>query len=221
VDRLAGAFRRRHVFATKTVVEADSYAQGVATGLQALQGAFFRPNILLLNTAEDATGRPELEALLGQARKTGVGVIVVSKHPKAGLGVNSAVQVWVRDPPVRDPELAFGSNNLNLSLLMGYRLARAWEAELTLLSVVADASDVPLAEAFLRELADIARLPKRTQFRVPVGTFPEAVVSAPLCDLGIFGISAWPDFALMEKVTRLSQSTCLFVADSGRESARA
>ena len=221
VDRLSRAFRRKKVFATRTVVETDSYVHGVATGLQALQGAFFRPNLLFLRATEDAANRAELSALLSQARKTGVGALVLSQHPKAGLSVNSAIQVWVRDPPVRDPEAAFGSNNLNLSLLMGYRLARAWESDIALMSVVSDPGQAPYAEEFLRELADIARLPRRTQFMTPVGSFPDVVASVPPADLGIFGMSAVPDFDLIETVTRLSRSSCLFVADSGRESARA
>ena len=221
VDRLASAFRRKGVFATKTVVEAESYPQGVSTGLQALQGAFFKPNILLLNTSEDAATRHELRVLLAQARKTGVGGMVLSRHRKAGLGVNSAIQVWVRDPPVRDLESAFASNNLNLCLLMGFRLAQAWDADLTLISVVGDESQSAPAEAFLRELAEVARLPRRTAFLTPVGRFPEVISKAPPSDLGIFGISADPDFDLLERVTVLSRSSCLFVADSGRESARA
>ena len=221
VERLTKAFRRKGVFATRTVVEASSYTDGVATGLQALQSAFFRPNILFLRAPEDATGREEVGALLRQARKTGVGAMVLSQHPKAGLGVNSAIHVWVRDPPTRDPEAAFGLNNLNLSLLMGYRLSRAWDSDLSLVCVVSSPSEVGATEEFLRELADIARLPRRTRFRVPVGTFPQVVSAAPLSDLGIFGMSAAPNFDLMREVTDLSRSSCLFVADSGRESARA
>jgi hypothetical protein len=87
--------------------------------------------------------------------------------------------------------------------------------------VVANESEAAAAEAFLRELAEVARLPRRTTFLTPVGRFPEVITKAPPSDLGIFGISTDPDFDLLERVTVLSRSSCLFVADSGRESARA
>ncbi len=53
------------------------------------------------------------------------------------------------------------------------------------------------------------------------GAFREAVKEAPRADLNILGLQEEPDFDFMVTMVSESASSCLFVADSGRESSRA
>ncbi len=47
----------------------------------------------------------------------------------------------------------------------------------------------------------------------------EVIGDAPRADVSIFGLPDTPNFNYMREVTELSNSSCLFVRDSGQESA--
>lgn len=209
------------VFANSSIVEAATFPAGCIIGLQALQSAFFRPNVLFLRFPADEARFREYGEVIVQAHKTGVGVALFAIHRKTVLGSSSVVNVWLR--PARSGwgvNDAFECNNLDLMLLMGYRLQRHWDAELNLVTVVGDQEDEAAAEEFLSEVSEVARLPANTNQRVLVGPFTEAVEQAPKADLNIMGLQEDPDFDFMVNMVDQTGSSCLFVADSGRESAR-
>jgi hypothetical protein len=104
---------------------------------------------------------------------------------------------------------------------MGYRLSRTWNGELNLITAVPDAEDVPDAQRFLRELADLTRLPPSAGLHVLIGPMADVVERAPAADLHILGLQDEPDFAFAEDMVERTRSSCLLVADSGRESALA
>jgi len=52
VEDITSAFRKRGVFASSTVVNGDAFAEDLTVGVQALGGAFFRPNMLFLPLPE-------------------------------------------------------------------------------------------------------------------------------------------------------------------------
>ena len=222
IEELGHDFRKEHVFTRWSTVTSASFAAGVLHGLQALQSAFFRPNILFLVMPRDPEHDAENEQLIKQAREVGVGVIMLGRHPDAGLGKKTSIKLWLqRDRSGWDVVPAFENNNLDLTLLMGFRFMRAWNAELTVATAVQDESQVEQASAFLTEVCDLARLPKETKHAVEVGPFLEAVTEAPQADLHILGFGANPECGRLRGVIERTGASCLFVADSGRESARA
>ena len=68
----------------------------------------------------------------------------------------------------------------------------------------------------MKELIDLARLP-RTESLIHVGNFNEFVINAPNSDLNIFGLVPEPDFNFMQRMVDDTQTTCLFIRDSGME----
>ncbi len=70
-------------------------------------------------------------------------------------------------------------------------------------------------------MRDLARIPDRAKSLVLVGPFNECAGNAPQSDLDIMGMQGRPDFDFMNRMIDVTRSSCLFVADSGRESARA
>ena len=77
---------------------------------------------------------------------------------------------------------------------------------------------------FLEKLSDQARLPSTTEFHVFNGvSFREALVAAPRGDINIFGLSLINDrdlpLGFIREVSEIAKSSCVFVIDSGRESA--
>jgi solute carrier family 12 (sodium/potassium/chloride transporter), member 2 len=221
VARLGSSFGKADVFCTWSIVDSTDYAHGAAAGLQALQSAFFRPNVLYLTVPSDPARYQETTQLIEQATRTGCGVMLFAHHRRAGLGQRGAVNIWLRPPEQWSAANAFRAGNPNLALLMGYRLSRTWNGELNLITAVDDAEDVPNAQRFLRELADLTRLPPSSGLRVLIGPMAEVVDRAPAADLHILGLQNEPDFAFAEDMVERTRSSCLLVADSGRESALA
>jgi solute carrier family 12 sodium/potassium/chloride transporter 2 len=222
VDELTHAIAKHGVFSDGSIVDATDFPSGCIVGLQALQSAFFRPNMLFLRLPAEKERFKEYGEVMVQANKTGVGVVMLAIHRKSVLGAKNQVNVWVRpDRSGWSIEAAFENNNLDLMLLTAYRLCLHWKAELNVLTVIPEGSqDLEEAKEFLRLLCEDARLPSKTKRCVLQGTFDTAVQKAPKADLNITGLQEDPNFDFMVKMVDLTHSSCLFVADSGRESAR-
>lgn len=221
IRELADSFNEAGVLSSWSIIGATSFQQGVMNGLETLQGAFFRPNTLFLALPEDPERFDELGKTIVDAKRTGVGVMLLGSHKRAGLGKRKTINLYVRPSPngwgVED---AFEYNNLDLVLLIGYRLMRQWDADLTLITVIDDAAERAEAEVFLAELSDLARLPYDTPREVMVGPFKQCAAEARQADLSLMGLQQNPDFEFMLSMIDVTRSSCLFVADSGRESAR-
>lgn len=222
LDRISRSMRKS-VLTNWSVIEIPGYTTAVGVGLMALQGAFFRPNVLFLRLAPPGIRRDEQMEVIQIGRHREVGVLLYSAHPAAGLGEAQTIHLWVRRGRESwAPDAAFEAGNLNLILLMGYRLWRLWGGELKVMTVVADPEEEAPAQRFLAELCDLARFPRAVQRCVRVGDFDACLAAEPPADLSIFGLHKEnPDLDWAERVTIQSHGSALFVLDSGRESARA
>ena len=204
------------------MVDFDGFSQSIWASLQALQGAFFRPNILFLTIPDDPVRYAETVHLVHRARDTGVGVLLLGSHTVAGLGQRHVVNVWVRaETSTFRVEHAFEVGSLNLILLMGYRLLRTWPGDIRVYTVIDDPNDADRAAVFLDEVLDLCRYPDKVHREVLVGDFENHLHSVPVADLNILGLQPNPNLAWVRGMVRTSRSTCLFVMDSGRESALA
>lgn len=221
VAPLGRAFRSDGVHCTWSVVEEETFGEGVMFALQALQSAFFRPNMLFLTLPDLEDRHEEFARLVAQARQTRVGVTLLGLHPRAGLGRRRSINLWLRWQGMDwDVDQAFSVGSLNLTLLMGYRLQRQWGAEMRVITVVPHDDEVEAAKEYLEEVVDLARLPN-LQMDVLVGPFEDCVGAAAEADLAIMGLQRRPDFGFVTRMVETSRSSCLMVLDSGRESARA
>jgi len=219
---LAQAFQNEGVFASWTVIDAATFGDNLVAGMEALGGAFFKPNVLFLTLpfSPDQELEAELQDIIFKASRNKVGVMLLANHPQAGLGRRHAINVWVDD---RSPdwELTMDLGNLDLALLVAYKLKRNWPASLNLLTAVQEPGQVQAAEEFLDNLVELARLP-RTQTLVFQGTEIERYAGQiPIVSLNIFGLSSQPDFAHLRKLVQTTGSACLFTLDSGEENALA
>ncbi|MBK8481787.1 MAG: sodium transporter [Proteobacteria bacterium] len=222
VEGLGRALRQRGVFSTWSVIDSTDYVTGIITGLQALKSAFFRPNVLLLNLPEEAERRTQSERVVREAKRLKVGVALLGMHPRAGLGRETVVNVWLRAPDAGDTiEAALAKGNMHLGILLAYRLARAWRAELNLISVVAAEGDRVRVEAYVEELRDVCRIPAAARTLVFLGTLEEGLARAPQSDMDVFGMPHDLDLAFAARMVAATRSSCLFTIDSGRESALA
>jgi hypothetical protein len=225
LDEVAAGFGERDLTSTATILRTPggTYADGVATGMQALAGTFFRPNSLFLRMTPDAAGGrlddADLGRLVMEAERQRVGMLLWLPHPVTAVGQQRRINVWIRE---RGPDWSIGWDigNIDLSLLIALQLQRAWGADLRLVMVVEDPDDQPEAEDFLHDLIRVARVHGAEPTVLP-GSYADALRAAPQADLSVFGIPAEPRREVLAAAVERTGSSCLFVRDSGAESALA
>jgi hypothetical protein len=216
LEALSESFRNKGVFSSWTVIHTDEFTKGINYGSQALQGAFFKPNIVFLNLQEHDDYEEELRPIIKESIRLEIGVLLYVAHPTALLGQRNMINVWISD---RQDNWSIGWDigNLDLSLLIAYKLKLNWEAHIRLITVINDPKEEANAREFLQSLINLARLPQ-TLTEVRVGTFKSIVENAPTADLNIFGMEENLSFHFVKEMVDKTNSSCLFVKDSGHES---
>lgn len=204
------------LFVTSSIVDAPNVAEGTKMGASVMQGGFFRPNILFVDVSMHS--QEEVQRLLDLARRHEMGAALLMPHAEAGLGHERRINVWIRD---QSPNWEKGLKraNIDLTLLLAYQLSRNWHGELRMLSVVDDEASVEEADQQLRKLYADARLPGLGLSWVRAGKFTTVVGEAPRADLQLFGLGHQVDLESMRRMSELTGASCLFVLDSGFESA--
>jgi solute carrier family 12 sodium/potassium/chloride transporter 2 len=215
IDELSNAFQQRGVFSSWTVIRTDDFANGVNFANQAYRGSFFRPNIVFLNMEDRTSHEKDFLDIIAESARLQVGVMVYFQHPKSGLGQRQVINIWIRN---RAPywKISWDIGNLDLSILVAYKLKKNWKARIRLVTVVDNKEQEMQAADFMAKLIDLARLPK-TETLIQIGKFNEFILNAPDADLNIFGLVDEPDFEFMEQMVEKTQTTCLFIRDSGME----
>ena len=216
LEVLSESFRNKGVFSSWTVINSNDFARGVNYGNQALRGAFFRPNIVFLNLQQHDDYESEIRPVIKESIRLEIGVLLYSSHPTALLGKRNMINVWVSDR-TDNWNLGWDIGNLDLSTLIAYKLKKNWEATIRLIIVIRDEKEKENADKFLKSLINLARLPQ-TLIEVHVGDFMEIVGRAPSADLNIFGMDENLRFDFVKTMTLKTESSCLFVKDSGHES---
>ncbi|PKL89362.1 MAG: Na-K-Cl cotransporter [Ignavibacteriae bacterium HGW-Ignavibacteriae-2] len=215
INGLSLAFQQGGVFSSWAVIRTENFSEGVNFANQAYRGSFFKPNIVFLNMSDRESYENDFIEIIRESARLQLGVLVYFQHPKSGFGQRQMINIWIRN---RAPnwEISSDIGNLDLSILVAYKLQKNWGARIRIVTVVDNHEQENQAELFISELIDLARLPK-TERLIQVGIFDEFILDAPNADLNIFGLVPEPDFKFMEKMVTNTQTTCLFIRDSGME----
>jgi len=217
LDSQSAAYLNRGVFSSSSVIEAEDYTQGVIMGIQALRGAFFRPNLLFLELPKDESLHRKIENVVDVATYSQMGVAMIVDHPEAGLGRRHLINLWI--PPQEKWDVKLNFDNLDLALLLGYRLYDSWEGELNIYVRIPTKKEKKNAEKFLKRLIHSARLPVKNAKVVVAKDFLEAVPETEQADLNIFPLPEEVKVSKLWALRDACNSTCLLTKDSGIESA--
>ncbi|MEE8599552.1 amino acid permease [Euzebya tangerina] len=225
LEELARSFEHEGVHGTATMVRVPgtSFSDGLIAGMQALRGTFFRPNALFLRLRQAADARQlddaDLRRVVAEAQKQAMGTLLWAPNAVTALGRRQRVNVWLRD---RSPDWSIGWDigNLDLMILMALKLQQNWDAEVRLVMAVEDPASEEDARAFLEDLVRLARVHGA---EIVLGTerFADFVTMAPQADVSIFGLGEDPRAEDLHRLVNKTGSSCLFVRDSGNESALA
>lgn len=216
LDAISASFREKDVFSSYSVIHTAEIANGINYGSQALQGAFFKPNIVFLNMQDHDDYETELRPVIKESIRLEIGVLLYLPHATALLGQRNTINVWVSDRQ-GNWNLGWDIGNLDLSLLVAFKLKMNWGARIRLITVIDDPDEEANAKEFLANLINLARLP-HTLTEVHIGDFKAVVDKVPPADLNIFGMDENLRFEFVKEISEKTKSSCLFVKDSGHES---
>ncbi|MDM8526942.1 amino acid permease [Anaerolineales bacterium HSG24] len=214
--------KQQGILVNSVVIDGNRFLHGAKTVIQTLRGGAFRPNTLFLTISRDiltsSYGRitPKIEdkqhllnELVRIATRYEMGLILMYQHPQIAFGMQQEINLWLRDK----------SPNWHLAMLITLQLQANWNGTINLITVANNQDEASLYE-FLEFLSDQARLPSTTKFHVLLGSFSEALETAPRADLNIFGLSLGKvPFNFVRQSSETLKSSCLFVKDSGQENA--
>ncbi|MBK3517016.1 amino acid permease [Carboxylicivirga marina] len=215
ISKLSDEYKDSNVFSSWAVIRTEDYSQGVNFANQAYRGSFIKPNITFLNRMDLNEHSVDFSEIINEAARLQLGVLIYAQHPDAGMRKRQVINVWIRN---RAPEwkISWDIGNLDLSILVAYKLKRNWGAKIRLVTVVDNEEQKAQAHHFMTELIDHARLPK-TEISIYINNFNELIKNAPEADLNIFGLEPHPNFKFMDKMVEETHTTCLFIRDSGLE----
>ena len=210
LNQLVAPIRDEGIFTAATVIESHNFLEGISVITQVMKGMFFPPNIMFLTISDEKSKTERLEKMIAIAIREKLGIIMLRHHAQVGFGKKEKVNVWLRD----------GSPNQDLAIITALQLERNWGSTIRLLTIVESQDGQYKTQLKFRKIAELTRMPKETEISVLVGTFKEALSKAPPSDLNIFGFPkeiGWD--TMVEEIADLTSTSCLFIKDSGEESA--
>lgn len=208
LEELLGPLRK-NISVNYTVIQDKEFLHGARVVIQTLKASSFRPNILFLTLGSSGEKDYIIKDLMFEAHRNEMGTVVLCQNPRVAFGMQKDVNLWLRDK----------SPNWNLGMLIALKLQLSWEGKINLVTVSEDRKDQKRLNDYLAMLSDQARLPAMTEFHVLISSFEEALKTAPRADINIFGIPYDIPFEFMRGAPGLTRSSCIFVKDSGYESA--
>jgi amino acid transporter len=209
LDELLLPLKEQKISINSTIIEDSSFLHGAKLVIQTLRGGAFRPNTLFISLGTRQRKDEVVKQLAEYASKNEMGIVILRQHPRVGFGMQKDINIWLRDK----------SPNWNLAMLIALQIQLNWDGKFNLVTAVANQKDERSHQRFLERLSDQARLPSMTDFHILLGNFDEALKKAPRADINIFGVGEDLSTEIIRKSSEAAKSSCLFVKDSGWESA--
>ncbi len=209
LNELLAPLKKSKLLVNSSVIEDKEFLHGARLVIQTLEGFPFRPNTIFLTLGSSDEKNKIISEMVKNSVQHDLGVIILRQHPRIAFGMQKTINLWLRDK----------SPNWHLAVLISLQLQLNWEGKINLITVADKDKNKFKMYDFLDELSKQTRLPSMTEFHVLSGNFKEAILMAPKGDINIFGLADDLQFSFMREVTESTNSSCLFVRDSGKESA--
>jgi hypothetical protein len=208
-------FHSEGIFSSFALIDAMDFITSLKTSAAVMKSSFFKPNILFAPI--ENRSQEELQQIIEISEENKFGVVLMAKHVESGLGRGRYVNVWMRD---QSPnwKLSFDLANVDLPLLISLMLMKNWKIKFRLICIVNDPKYMKDARHYLTDLLILSRMPKGYKIIVEHSDFADYMEKAPHADLNIFGLAKKIDKNMMEYLVQQTDSTCMFVRDSGYES---
>ena len=209
LSELLSPLEGKNLLVHSIVLEHKKFLPGARLIMQTLKAGALRPNTLFLTLGNNVTKESLISKLSVYASNNDLGTIMLRQHPKIEFGAQKTINLWLRDK----------SPNFHLAVLTALQLQLNWQGNLNLISVGLEEADRKRLYKFLEHINDQARLPSMTEYYVFIGNFMDSLQKAPKADINIFGLADTLYFDFLREAPDLTNSSCLFIRDSGKESA--
>jgi solute carrier family 12 sodium/potassium/chloride transporter 2 len=206
---LMSPLKNEGILVNSTLIEDQNFLHGAKLVIQTLKAGTFKPNVLFLTLGSGEEKDEIIRQLVNEAAMRELGVMILRQHPRMAFGMQKTINLWLRD---RSP-------NWHLAMLITLQIQLNWDARINLVTATPHKQDERRLYQFLERLNDQARLPSKTYFFVLIGEIQSVFQNAPKADINIFGLGENIPFDFIRNATEWSKSSCLFVKDSGKESA--
>ena len=217
LDMAQQGIRKEKVFCSGTTISIGDHTNNIIAAIQVLKGAFFRPNIALIQV-EDEYQEEDLERIVQAARLANMGVVLSCVSLRV-FERKVVINVWIRaQEPLWKISEAQEEGNLDLALLLAIQLARRHSGHIRLLTIVHDPAQSSLAEQYVQDIIELGRLPKDSSVHISREGFWSSLEHVPDADVQIFGFPSMEILPFVEKVKAHSRGSYLFVRSSGIES---
>jgi len=216
LPKLAERLHEDRVFATWTVVQAGTFSENVAAGLEALAGAFFRSSLIFLRLPEDRGREEEVRRIIRSADRNGLGVLLYAgpgEIPEKGKAVHIVIE-----EPAGGWDIGKDLGESDLALLIAYQLKRNWKSDLTLVAALKRYEAREKALDYLRAVAELARIPNAGLRTAPLDGLD---LREDRPSVTVYSLGKDPDLGALRSRVKAAQTPCLFAMDSGFENALA
>ncbi|WP_404355500.1 hypothetical protein [Methylotuvimicrobium sp. KM1] len=214
---LTNKFEENQIFSTWTVIDAATFPDKLAAGIEALGGAFFRSSMIVLPFPESGEREEKIRRIIQDAQKNKLGALLVSGE-EFGLSARGGVHLII-DRPENGWKIGIDLGKTDLAFLLAYKLKRNRKTSMVLTAYVSKAGEDQKALEFMEAIVELARIPN-VKFNL-ANSEEEFRVDSGDSAITIFSITDEVNFREMQKRIHLAKSPCLFVMDSGWENALA
>lgn len=222
LPELMQSFHQANISSSYTLVDGDDFGKTVSISMQALETAFFKPNIIFLKLDERKDGlQHKYLPIIRETKKRNWGLVLLATYESVGLGIEKTINVWLDVIP-EDWEERLDLGNNDLALLTGLIIRENWGAKLNVIKTVREESPVSDEDIMneLQQMKVLVRMPKNTQIHV-VRRTPRMWEQAPSADLNILELPDKEDLDLkrLQDIPNKLRTACLFTLDSNIENA--
>ncbi len=222
LPELMFSFRKAKISSSYTLVDGDDFGKTVSISMQALETAFFKPNIIFLKLDEKKHGlQDKYMPIIQEAKLRKWGMLMLANFEGVGLGLEKTINVWLDVIPDNwEDELDLGNNDLGI--LTALIIRKNWNARLNIIKTVREEIHFT-EEQIIKEMEQIktlVRMPKDTHIQV-IRRTPDMWTEAPLADLNILELPDKADLDLkrLQEIPNKLRTACLFTLDSRIENA--
>lgn len=222
MPELMESFHKAGVSASYTLVDGEDFGRTVSISMQALETAFFKPNIIFLKLDESKKGLEEKYLpIIKEMRKRNWGLIMLATFESVGLGLEKNINIWLDVIP-SDWEEKLDLGNNDLAILTALIIRNNWKGKITVIKTIRDESDWD-EERSMKELSQIkllSRLPKDSEI-ITIRRRPDMWEHAPHADLNILELPNKEnlDIKRLQEIPNKLRTACLFTLDSNSENA--
>jgi adenylate kinase family enzyme len=232
LEQIAERFRESGVFSSWTVVDAATFGENLVAGMEALSGAFFQSNVIFLNYPETDERKEEFKRIVRDVKKKKRGVLMLADPQKVILkewkNIEKKAEITVQEvefpqiyvyieKPERGWEVSMDLGNMDLAILIAYKLKLNWDCELNLIAQTEQAWEKEKAVDYLRSISELARISGVKIDAKEKGTTGK--VASPA--ISVFQLEEEVDFKEIDNRIQMAGGPCLFAMDSGLENALA